>query len=296
MGKPVCAGWNPGWGGEVYCLDLSLPEVEAYLVDLAHQMIDEWGYAFLKLDFLYAGMLRGKHRGLPGGAWEHYARVLSRIAGIGISSQTAMYRESGGGLVAILSCGAPFETTAPIAPLMRVGADTKECWDWPILRLIGHQGRPSAKVNIAHSLARSLIDGTFLLSDPDVVFSRTEKMKLEDPQKFLVGLVAWMFASQIMTSDAGGEEKSAGSSSLSQAEFEAELSSYYRKLGDRDFAVERFALSSIDLYRFRSRDGQVYGAINLSSRTEALALEAPSGESQPAVLSPRSLALFGLNG
>ncbi|MCX7026568.1 MAG: alpha-galactosidase [Spirochaetes bacterium] len=304
-GAPVSAGWNPGWGGEVHCLDLSIPEVEDCLVELFRSIVQDWGFQFLKLDFLYAGMLRGRRRGFPGGAWEHYARVLSRIAAIKTASceatqatgpadgpATSLSRPK----VAILSCGAPFESTAPIAPLMRVGADTKEIWDWTVLRLIGHQGRPSAKINISHSLARSLLDRTFLLSDPDVVFSRTENIRLEDNQKFLVGLVAWMFASQIMTSDApsGSPEGAAPRGSLSQHDFEAELSSLYGKLGGRDFAVERFALSSPDIYNFRSKDGEIHGAINLSSRTEALALESPTGEAKPAVLPAKSLILFGL--
>jgi len=311
-GLAVSAGWNPGWGGKVHCLDLSLPEVEDYLVGLMETVVRDWGFSFLKLDFLYAGMLRGRRRGRAGGAWEHYVRVLRRIAGIPTRSDSpgATTRPA-----AILSCGAPFETTAPILPLMRVGADTREVWDWTALRLLGHQGRPSAKVNISHSLARSLLDRTFLLSDPDVFFSRTQNLKLGDAQKFLAGIVAWAFASQLMTSDAPsgapsvtpdgahagasrdahGVVPSRGSaSSLSQADFLANLASLWRRLGDREFAVERFDLSSQDLYCFRSRDGKIHGAINLSSRTEVLALESPGGEPKPAVLPPRTIVLFGL--
>jgi hypothetical protein len=312
-GRPVLAGWNPGWGGDVHCLDLSIPEVEEYLAELLTAVVRDWGFAFLKLDFLYAGMIRGKRRGRAGGAWEHYARALSRIAAIATAPEApgAAARP-----VAILACGAPFETTIPIAPLMRVGADTREVWDWTILKLIGHQGRPSAKVNVSHSLARSLLDRTFLLADPDVIFSRRDSCKLGDSEKFLVGLVAWAFASQIMTSDAPGVAPEGGSSggpgdvaragSLSQADFLAELTSLCRKLGNGDFAVERFDLSSRDLYDFRSRDGAIYGAINLSSKTEALSLEAPPnapsgnssgaspGGAKTAVLPPRSIVLFGL--
>jgi len=280
------------------------------------------GIQLSQAGFPLRGHAQGKRRGRAGGAWEHYARVLSRFAAIaagpessgvaspGFGGSTASLPEPVGEAarpVALLVCGAPFETTVPIAPLMRVGADTRETWDWTVLRLIGHQGRPSAKVNISHSLARSLLDRTFLLSDPDVMFSRTENMQLGDPQKFLVGLVAWAFASQVMTSDAPGSRPygrlpGEASGSLSQADFLAELASLCRKLGDRDFAVERFDLSSPDLYYFWSRDGAIYGAINLSSKSEVLALESPSGThegagdglSKTAVLPSRSLVLFGL--
>jgi len=58
-GRPVRAAWNPGWGGDVFCLDISKPEVVDYLLGLFDTIINVWGFRYLKLDFLYAGMLRG---------------------------------------------------------------------------------------------------------------------------------------------------------------------------------------------------------------------------------------------
>ena len=110
-------------------------------------------------------------------------------------------------------------------PLMRVGADTREHWDWPILRLIGHQGRPSAKVNLGHTFARSLLDGTLLLNDPDVVFCRGSNTTLADSEKFLIALSARMFASQILTSDDPSEF------GPSEREFTGELLALFEKLG-----------------------------------------------------------------
>ncbi|MDP2791457.1 MAG: alpha-galactosidase [Rectinemataceae bacterium] len=277
-GKPVLAGWNPGWGGDVVCLDLSLQAVEEYLVTLFETIVNVWGYRYLKLDFLFAGMLRGAQAGAKGGTWEHYRRVLKRI--------TSMKRSSNGQPVAWLSCGAPFESTADIMPLMRIGADTKEDWDWPLLRLIGHQGRPSAKVNLSHTLARSLLDATLLLNDPDVIFCRCHKTSLTDGEKFLIGLVARMFASQILVSDDPSEfgmvHGKAGS--LSEPEFTRELLALYEKLGGKEFGVERYSLASCDIYRFFSRDGSVHGIINLSDRDQALTALVPR----------HSLEIFGL--
>jgi len=331
-GEPVLAGWNPGWGGKVFCLDLSLPAVETYILGLFDTIVDAWGFRYLKLDFLYAGMLGGSRgsptgggqtnrnpangtAGIPGGRWEHYTRILRRIT----SRQTT----SSGLPVAFLSCGAPFESTAPFTPLIRIGADTREHWEWPILRLIGHQARPSAKVNLGHSLARSLLDGTLFINDPDVVFCRTNNTTLADNEKFLIGLVARMFASQIMVSDdpsefnggegesldgdkpygdrkgsggAGGGPASSPSPGkiLSEAAFTAELISLYDAIGDREFGVERRSPSISGLYDFFSRDGKIYGVINLSERTRALEVGTPEGGSKPAVVPPRSILLFGL--
>ncbi|MEJ5183992.1 MAG: hypothetical protein WHT81_02595, partial [Rectinemataceae bacterium] len=202
---------------------------------------------------------------------------------------------------AFLSCGAPIESTACAMPLMRSGADTLEHWDWPQLKLIGHQGRPSAKVNMVDSLGRALLDRTAILCDPDVVFCRTDRTSLRDSEKFLVGLVARMFGSQIMISDdpaAFGKKESPetqanlplgertgtenGASmiqavrkgdSLSEEAFTQELLSWYAKLGSVEFGVVRHECGYRDVYRFFSRDGSIVGALNLSDRDRALVLQ-----------------------
>jgi len=317
-GAPVVAGWNPGWGGEFLCLDLSLPAVEDYLAGLFDTIVNEWGFRYLKLDFLYAGMARGVRAG-GGAAWERYERALRRI--------TSIAADRRGRPVAWLACGAPLETTAPLMPLMRVGADTRETWDWPLLRLVGHQGRPSAKVNLGHTLARSLLDGTLLLNDPDVVFCRDRRIALGDSEKFVIGLAARMFASQILVSDDPAEfgqaqpapasaaataataapASSAANAaapaseslrppagSMAEPEFTSRLLSLYGALGDREFGVERYSLSSPDLYRFFSRDGAIHGIINLSDRSQVLETESPAGAPVSAFAPRRSIVLFGL--
>ncbi|MFA5853056.1 MAG: glycoside hydrolase family 36 protein, partial [Spirochaetales bacterium] len=237
-GRPVRAAWNPGWGGEAFCLDIAKPDVIEYLLGLFDTIINVWGFRYLKLDFLYAGMLRGaapesRRAGESLGYWERYMDIMSRI--------TSVTKTKDGKPVAWLACGAPFECTAPLMPLMRVGADTREHWDWPILRLIGHQGRPSAKVNLGHTFARSLLDGTLLLNDPDVVFCRGSNTTLADSEKFLIALSARMFASQLLTSDDPSEF------GPSKREFTGELLALFEKLGSRDFGVERYSLADPDL-------------------------------------------------
>jgi len=261
-GAPVRAGWNPNWGGDVWCLDLSLPEVEAYLGSLFNTVVNEWGYCYLKLDFLYAGLMRGAFAGKEGGAWEHYARTMARILEFSIAAD--------GSPVAFLSCGAPIESTAPFMPLMRSGADTREHWEWPQLRLIGHQGRPSAKLNMQDSIGRAILDKTLLLCDPDVIFCRTERTSLKDTEKFLVGMVAAMFGSQIMSSDdpAGFGRIPPQSGQLSEPEFTNQILDWYQRIESKEFGVERSSTRVREVYRFFSRDKAVYGMINLSDREQ----------------------------
>jgi alpha-galactosidase len=174
-GRPMPAGFNPGWDGVFYCLDISSPEVGEYLAKLFDTIVEEWGYLYLKLDFLYAAFIEGdRSRG-----------------------------------VAYLACGAPLEPSFRHFPLMRIGADTKERWEDGLLRhVVRHQGRPSAYANLTPSIGRALFDGTVFVNDPDVVFCRTKRMSLDETEKEL--LVDFMLASQIMFSDDAHEFGSPG--------------------------------------------------------------------------------------
>ena len=42
-GRRVPAGYNPGWDGVFFCLDISLPEVEEYLDGVFDRLVEEWG-------------------------------------------------------------------------------------------------------------------------------------------------------------------------------------------------------------------------------------------------------------
>lgn len=246
-GRPVTAGWNPGWDGAFHCLDLSLPEVSDYLADLFERVVEEWGYRYLKLDFLYAAFLPGVFaRG--GAAYEHYGRVLKRI--------TSKTRDSRGRPVAWLGCGAPLESSYRHFPLMRIGADTKEDWDWGAARHFMHEGRPSAFVNLSHTIGRAILDGTVFISDPDVVFCRDSRMRLSEREKELVALVDRTLASQVMFSDDA-------SAFGPEAAFTERIVALFDGLEGLEFGAER---SGRDLYRLFSRDGLITGWINLGDR------------------------------
>ncbi len=81
---------------------------------------------------------------------------------------------------------------------------------------------------------------------------------------------------------------------MAEPEFTSRLLSLYGALGDREFGVERYSLSSPDLYRFFSRDGAIHGIINLSDRSQVLETESPAGAPVSAFAPRRSIVLFGL--
>ena len=56
-GEHVIAGNN--WGSGYHALDLSRPAARDYLAELTHRVVHEWGFKYLKLDFVNAGAAPG---------------------------------------------------------------------------------------------------------------------------------------------------------------------------------------------------------------------------------------------
>ncbi|MDP3180128.1 MAG: alpha-galactosidase [Spirochaetaceae bacterium] len=303
-GRPVVAGWNPAWGGAYHCLDVSLPEVEDYLAGVFDELVELWGFRYLKLDFLYAGLLRAGHGGGAraggGAAYAAYDRIVRRI--------TSRRADSQGRPVAYLGCGAPFEASFRHFPLMRIGTDTKEDWDWPLLRALRHQGRPSAYLSLTHTIGRTILDGTVFANDPDAVFCRGDRTSLTESEKELIALCDFLLASQLMTSDAAASDAAASPAAASPAkpgeiEFAQRLVGLFDRLGGSARGREYGALRiGRDVYEIMSRDGAVRGVANLSDRPWLLdparydparaIVYRPAAAGGRAAVAPRSIALF----
>ncbi|MCL2233472.1 MAG: alpha-galactosidase, partial [Treponema sp.] len=191
-GKPVVAGFNHLWDKQYYCLDISRQDVLEYLKAIIDRAIDDWGFRYLKIDFLYTGLFAGAFAegGVP---HEHYERACKIM--------TSRTSNTCGLPVAYLGCGLPMGLSYRHFPLSRTGADTREEWDWNLVRLLGHVGRPSAWMNLRNTIGRTHLDGAVYISDPDVIFLRTKNCKLTETEKELIALVNFLLAGQIMFSD-----------------------------------------------------------------------------------------------
>ncbi|MDR2135937.1 MAG: alpha-galactosidase [Treponema sp.] len=251
-GLPVSAGFNHLWDGTYYCLDLSRPDVLAYIRALVDRALDQWGFRYLKIDFLYAGMLSGAHAA-GGAVHEHYERACETL-----TART----ENGSGLpAAYLGCGGPLGLSYSRFPLFRIGADTREEWDWNLLKFMGHTGRPGAYLNIKNTIGRSFLNGVLFLNDPDVVFLRSANCRLTENEKELIGLVNFLLAGQIMCSD---DPAALTGADLALA---GRLSRLYDALAGDEYGA--FTLEK-DLYLLTSRSGKTSGLINLRGRPYAL--------------------------
>ncbi|MDR0706945.1 MAG: alpha-galactosidase [Treponema sp.] len=248
-GKPVVAGFNNLWNGRYYCLDLSRDDALAYIEGLIDTVID-WGFRYIKIDFLYAGFLFGDFaRG--GSPYEHYERACALL-----TKRTA----AGAALnapVAYLGCGLPLGASFRHFPLSRIGADTREEWDWNAAKLLGHVGRPSAYINLLDTIGRSFFDGVIYHNDPDVAFMRARNCKLTENEKELVALVNFLLAGQIMISDDPLRLEPA------DLQLAKRMAALYAALADDEYGAVRL---DRDVFRLISRSGGVTGLINLSNR------------------------------
>ena len=152
-GKLVPAGYNPLWGkhGTFYCLDLSRDDVIAHLISIMDTIINKWGFRYIKLDFLYAGMLWGNYSQKTA-SYKIFTRALKTI--------TSHTETKNGKPVAYLGCGCPFELSFKNLPLSRIGCDTYEKWKNPLMRFLKWNGRNEAYLNVVDTLGHALWNNT----------------------------------------------------------------------------------------------------------------------------------------
>ncbi|MDR2901419.1 MAG: alpha-galactosidase [Treponema sp.] len=247
-GKPVVAGFNPLWDGQHYCLDLSRGDVLDYLKHIIDRAIDDWGFRYLKLDFLYAGMFKGKFAN-PASPYEVYDRACKIL--------TKRTQTKDGLPVAYLGCGLPLGASYKYFPLSRIGADTREMWDWNAAKMIGHVGRPSAYINLLDTIGRSFMDNSVYINDPDVVFLRSKNCTLNAREKELIALVNFLLAGQIMFSD----------DPINMQDDDVALTKKIVRLYD-DLSGDEYGATRIakDIFRLESRSEKICGIINLSKK------------------------------
>ncbi|MCX8058159.1 MAG: alpha-galactosidase [Spirochaetes bacterium] len=239
-GIPVVAGFipTPEWGNQFYILDLSIKEVQDYLKEVFNKLIIEWGYKFLKLDFLYAGLIEGNFKnGKSAYVW--YENALNLI-----TSYDAIF----------LGCGVPLQTSSNYFHINRIGADVKEKWDENLPKLIRHQGRPSAYISLINVLNRSIFDKVFYFNDPDVFFTRNNNIELSYNEKELIALANFLFGSQLMISDDLFDQNNIDLLLIDKIIY------YFEKLKDFSFGNVRI---NKDIYLIFSKNFEYIGCINL---------------------------------
>jgi alpha-galactosidase len=163
--KPVTAGF--GWNKLVtYALDLTHPDALSYACEVIRTAVHDWGFEYLKLDFLYAAALSGQFRDPT----QTRAQVLRK----GLEA----LREAAGAETTMLGCGCPLGSGLGIFEAMRIGPDVNSTWEphfpplSPILKK--EAGMPSARNALKNTLTRAMFHHHWWVNDPDCLLIRPD--------------------------------------------------------------------------------------------------------------------------
>jgi alpha-galactosidase len=161
-GDPVVAGIN--WGGPYFAIDPTADASAGYLADLIGRT-REWGYDYLKLDFLYAGAFPGVH-----------ARATPRE--VAYREAAEVMRSAAGDDCYLLACGAPIIASVGVFDGIRIGPDVAEFWEDPAMVALGDESARGARNALATASQRLWLRGA-IDTDPDVAFFRSGDVDLD---------------------------------------------------------------------------------------------------------------------
>lgn len=163
--RPVNAGFGL-WNSFSTALDLTQPDALDYTRQVIQTAVHTWGFPYLKLDFLYAAALPGRHH--------DPTRTRAQILRLGLKT----LREAAGDETTLLGCGCPLGPAIGMMDVMRIGADVSDRW------LPAYQGQefffkaepdyPSARNAIQNTLTRAPFHRRWWVNDPDALLLRPE--------------------------------------------------------------------------------------------------------------------------
>ncbi len=163
-GRPVNSGF--AWGGLGRALDLTHPDALGYVRDVIRTAVQEWGFPYLKLDFLYAAALPGAHHDPT----KTRAQILREAL--------ELIREEAGSDVILLGCGCPIGSGIGIFDMMRISADVSPDWEPSVFTVKkpfhDEPNMPCARNAIQNIITRAPMDPHWWVNDPDCLLVRAE--------------------------------------------------------------------------------------------------------------------------
>jgi alpha-galactosidase len=173
LGRPVNAGFL--WGVFMNALDLTHPGAMEYAAESVRMASREWGFSYLKLDFLFAGALPGR--------FKDASKTRAQVLRAGLES----LRSAAGEETTLLGCGCPLGPAIGLVDTMRIGADTTRRW-LPAFKGIqfffqSEPDFPSARNASQNALTRAALHQRWWINDPDCLLLRPQtKLTLEEIQ------------------------------------------------------------------------------------------------------------------
>ncbi|WP_027346812.1 glycoside hydrolase family 36 protein [Hamadaea tsunoensis] len=166
-GDPAVAGNN--WGGPYYALDMARPEAREHVAETIRRVVHDWGFRYLKLDFINAAAA-------PGVRPDGYGREQAYREGL------ELIRAAAGDDVYLLGSGGMLLPSLGILDGLRTGPDVAPMWDNYASTDPSDAMARNAVVNAVHRLWQARL----IEIDPDVVYFRSRLNLLTDQQADLL--------------------------------------------------------------------------------------------------------------
>ena len=190
-GKLVRPGFV--WNSLGAALDLTVPEALEYACKVVHVAAHEWGFPYLKLDFLYAAALRG--------FYHDRTRTRAQVLRNGIEA----LRRTVGEETVLLGCGVPLGSVLGLVQAMRIGADVSGTWK-PThfgisLPIRNEPHMPSARNSIQNILTRAALNRRWWVNDPDCLLVRPDSHLSPEEVQSLATAIGMTGGSVLLSDD-----------------------------------------------------------------------------------------------
>jgi len=190
-GRLARAGF--GWDRLTVALDLTVPEALDYASQVVHTAVHDWGFPYIKLDFLYAAAVRARYR--------DRTRTRAQVLRSGMQA----LRDAAGDETFLLGCGAPLGSVIGMVDAMRIGADVSDHWR-PAFQGISFPFRdepfmPCVRNAIQNILTSAPMHNRWWVNDPDCLVMRPDAHLNLDEVQTLATAIA-MTGGLLLLSDA----------------------------------------------------------------------------------------------
>ncbi len=152
------------WG--VYALDLSHPGALGFLRETFARVFDEWGFDYVKIDFLLHAVQPGK-------------RYDPKLTTAQVFRQGLQVIRDVAGERFVLACGAPMGPSVGLCDGMRIGYDVSSRWYVPMNLKSWPSGNCNIRAAAVHTLWRQWMHQVWWQNDPDCLVVRDYGSKPE---------------------------------------------------------------------------------------------------------------------
>ena len=175
-----------------YGLDVTNKSVQEFIKHTIGFVVNDWGFRYLKLDFLYAASLASSQASFAD-------RTVTRAQAMQIAMSTV--RGAAGDETFILGCGAPLGSALGYVQANRVSADAGLSWTPELpLPFWDKWNLPSAKSMIRNTINRMAMHGRWWINDPDCLLLR-DNLKFTHSEVVSIATVKALSGGSLIISD-----------------------------------------------------------------------------------------------